>query len=79
MPGKALRQGLALAAIIATFGCSSKGDDYGTGGGGGGTRVFASGNLAGNGASFTQRLPRQEACRTSVGITVDAAAAACRE
>ncbi len=53
MPGKAWRQGLALAAIIATFSCSSKGDDYGTGGGGGGTRVFASGNLAGNGASFT--------------------------
>ena len=52
MPGKALRHGLALAALIATFGCSSDGDSYPTGGGGG-TQLFASGNLAGNGASFS--------------------------
>lgn len=52
MPGRAWRHGLALAAVIAAFGCSSKGSDYGTDGGGG-TRVFASGNLAGNGASFS--------------------------
>ena len=53
MPLRFARPGLALVAVIAVLGCSSKGNDYGTGGPGTGTREFASGNLAGNGASFS--------------------------
>ena len=53
MPGRSLKSGLGLVALIAVLGCSSKGSDYGTGGGGTGGREFASGNMAGNGVSFS--------------------------
>lgn len=42
-----------LAVGLPLVGCSSKGDGDPTGGGGGGGREFVSGNLAGNGASFS--------------------------
>lgn len=43
----------AAVSAAALLACSSDGGSTSTGGGGGTTRAFVSGNLAGNGASFS--------------------------
>lgn len=53
MPWNHLRICAALLAVGLAWSCSSGGNDYGMGGNGGTTRIFASGNLAGNGAAYS--------------------------